>query len=168
MNILRAQARVLLSLPFMIDGFDAVRNPDPHAAKFLRAWSTAESVGAPAVSADQARLMARVSGALTLGAAASLALGKHQRPSAVVLAAMTLPVALTDAPAWLTGDKEERRAAGRSLLDYGALLGALSFVSMDRRGRPSRRWRKHYAEKERLAVRAAVDETRKLVNKKRV
>lgn len=167
MNILRAKARVLISLPFMIDGFDAMRNPDPHAEKFLRAWSSLEAVGAPAVSADRARLMARVSGLITLGAGLSLSLGKHQRAAAFTLAAATIPVAVANAPVWLAGDRKERRVAGRKLVDYGALLGGLSFVVLDRRGKPSRKWRKHYRVEQRGAVRAAVEETLANVHKTR-
>lgn len=167
MNIFRTSARVLVSLPFILDGLSALRDPDPHAEKVLRASNSLTKVGGPTVSDDEARLFSRAGGIITLGAGISLAFGKNTRLAGLTLAAATIPIALTNAPIWMAGDKAERREAGSKLIDYGALLGGLMFVTWDRGGLPSRKWKRHYRRQQRDAVRSAVEEARAVVHKAR-
>lgn len=159
MNVLRAPARIMLAAPFVIDGVDAVRNPDLHAQKALRAWSTLESFGAPHLTDDQARLAARAGGVVGVAAGACLVIGKRQRGAAAVLAALTIPLALVRAPVWLAGDEAEREDARQNLIGYGALFGGLIFAALDRKGAPSLKYRRHYRQLQREAVQAAKTST---------
>lgn len=146
MNILRMAAHTLLAAPFVIDGISVVRDPDDHAEKAERAWSTVSAWGAPELDGDQLRLIARAGGAVLASLGVHYALGQNRRTTAAVLAASTLPLALINAPIWLAGDKAERRAAAKSLTNYGVLAGGLILGALDRNGKPSRKWKRAQAQ----------------------
>lgn len=156
MNIMRTKARVLLAAPFVVTGLDAIVHPDQHAKKVVRARQPLDALGVPEISEDHLRLASRAFGAMAVGAGLCLAFGKRQRTAAAALAAFTAPLALVNAPIWLAGDREERRAAGRALMGYGVQCGGLMFAAMDRGGKPSRQWRKYYQTQQREAVQAAI------------
>lgn len=145
MNILRVAAHTLLAAPFVIDGVQVVKDPDEHAEKVERAWSTFTAWSAPELNYDQVRLAVRVSGVVLGGLGLHYALGKNRRTTAAILAASTVPLALINAPIWLAGDKEERKSAAKSLLNYGVLAGGLILGALDRNGKPSRKWKKKNA-----------------------
>lgn len=157
MSILRIKAHVLLAAPFIVDGISAMKDPDPHADKVLRAWSTATGMGAPELNPDKVRLAARAGGAAAVATAAYLVFGKHKRVAASILTASIVPLALVNAPVWLAGDRLERQISGRKLLDYGALAGGLLLASVDLNGKPSRKWKRHFKVEQKKLIEEARD-----------
>lgn len=188
--LLRRVARPMFASWFLVEGLDAVRHPAVHAAAAregmvpLRARLTrcARITGAERVlrerhgvdvtaaldravgnglSERQLTTAVRLHGAAMLVAAGMLALGRAPRTSAVVLAALTAPVALVDAPA---GRRAAVPAAGtpsapgrqrRFWAAVSATGGAL-LAAADNEGRPGLGWRWQNAWETRATVREAV------------
>lgn len=140
MSPLRAIARPLLASVFIVDGWDAMRNPDKHAEKLKRFEKPLEAVSkqVPVVPSDPTTL-ARVSGAISVGAGVLLATGKFPRLAASVLALVSIPVTLVNNP---VGTTQERRDNLSGLLRSAGLLGGLIFAAEDRRGKPSLGYRR--------------------------
>lgn len=152
MNLLRMKARPLLAAPFIVDGLSALTKPEPHAEKVDQAWTALERFGLPPLDHDQVRLAARLSGALSVGTATYFVLGKHKRTAATLLAGLTVPLALINAPVWMAGDKQERREASRKLMNYGVLFAGMLLASTDRVGEPSLSWKRAYGKQQRQLI----------------
>ncbi|MBV7364089.1 DoxX family membrane protein [Actinomycetaceae bacterium TAE3-ERU4] len=135
MNILRALIRPLVATPFILDSFDALRHPRKHSAKIEKIAPTLRRSGLSFI-ADQPILAARISGALTLAAAAMLATGRAPRTSATALTLLSLPIAYTQTVTEPTLQKKINTAVNR-----GALTGALVLAALDRKGSPSLLWK---------------------------
>lgn len=138
MNILRTLARPLLAAPFILDGIDAVMHPRVHAARsqeFLERLSPVVDRLGVEVSDEQLTIASRVMGAVSVAAGVGLASGVAPRSCAAVLCALSVPVAVVNAP---------EAIADRSFGDLSrraALVGALAIASTDRQGSPSAAWR---------------------------
>lgn len=141
MSLLRHTSRALLAAPFIADGVDAIRNPEPHIEKFEKVTPTLERIGLPPVLTADARLLARVSAAMSVAAGLGLALGKAPRACAAFLAVLNLPIAVINHPVWTIRDLRERNENLRGLLRSGALAGGLLLAAADYEGRPSLQWR---------------------------
>ncbi|QPL05890.1 MULTISPECIES: DoxX family membrane protein [Actinomyces] len=122
MNLLPA-ARLLLAVPFVVDGVDALLRPDDHVARVQRAYEPLAGVGLPGPPDDLLRPGSRAMGTVSAVAGLGLAVGIAPRACALVLAGLNMPVTLANAPVWLAADAEER-ARHVSALARGAALGA--------------------------------------------
>lgn len=138
--LMRPCGRMLLAAPFINDGVDATRHPEPHvAAARPAAKLLARLTGRSEVSdADLAKVV-RAHGVLTVVASLLLALGKAPRTSAVTLAVLTAPRLLSAQP--LTVPSSQRSARTQEFVRVSGLLGAVVIAAADTQGRPSVRWR---------------------------
>lgn len=141
MSPLRALARPLLASAFIVDGVDALRHTDEHAARAQPFAPTLARVSekVPGLPSDT-RSLTRLIGAVQVGAGVLLATGKSPRVAAAALAVVTIPTAVVRHPVRSTSGEERRRNLVGLLRD-GALLGGLIFAAEDRQGRPSLGWR---------------------------
>lgn len=151
MTLLRRLARPLLASVFIVDGWDAMRHPERHAEK-LQPYTGAlknASEKVPGVPEDTVRL-ARISGAVSVGAGVLLATGRMPRLAAGVLAAVAVPVAVLNRP---QGDTPQERRAGLSaFLRSAGLIGGLIIAASDREGEPSLRWKRQNAQDHRAEL----------------
>ncbi|MCU1432194.1 MAG: DoxX family protein [Actinotalea sp.] len=96
----RRIARPLLAAWFVSEGLDALRRPEPHAARTEASW---REVGRhldlpPAPSPATFTLLVKVHGATMAVAGLLLALGRAPRAAALLLAALTAPLAVVNQP----------------------------------------------------------------------
>lgn len=141
MSPLRALARPLLASAFILDGVDALRHADEHAAKARPFAPALAKVGekVPGMPTDP-KSLTRLVGAVQVAAGVLLATGKAPRAAAATLAVITIPTTIVRHPAWSTkGDERKEHLSG--LLRSAALLGGLIFAAEDREGKPSIGWR---------------------------
>ncbi|MEV0844378.1 DoxX family membrane protein [Streptomyces sp. NPDC049954] len=135
MAVLRRIARPLLASSFVTGGLRTLR--DPHGAASAAApvlVPLATRIGP--LTEDPVRL-ARLGGAVQLGAGTLLALGRSPRVCALALAASLLPTTLSG-HAWRTAeDPEERRRARARFTKDLSLFGGLLLAAADTHGKPS-------------------------------
>lgn len=143
--LLRRIARPLLASWFVTEGVDAVRSPAAHVA-FTRAAvdslaARTDRAGRP--SDAQLRAVVQAHGAATAVAGLALALGKAPRTAALVLAALTLPVAAASMPdrKGAKPSPEVRRERRDRLVRALAFTGAALLAGADSEGRPGVSWR---------------------------
>ncbi|PJI95221.1 DoxX family membrane protein [Luteimicrobium subarcticum] len=156
--LLRHVARPLLAAPFVLDGLDAALRPARHV---VAAEATVEKLSArvpsvPPVSRRNLTLAVRVHGAVTAVAGLALAFHKSPRSAALLLAALTAPLAIADEP--FTGRPETRRDRAKPFVHDLGLLGAALLAAADTEGRPGVVWRVRSARVRRHAVHDAVAE----------
>lgn len=143
--LLRRFARPLLASWFVTEGLDAARRPSSHVA-FARPAVDAlleKTSGLPRPSEGQLRTIIQAHGAATALAGLALALGRAPRTAALVLAALTLPLAAASMPG-RKGEKlsEEVRAERRDRFVRSlAFTGAALLAGVDTEGRPGVSWR---------------------------
>lgn len=143
--LLRRIARPLLASWFVSEGIDAVRSPAAQVAFARPAVDSllARAGDAPRPSDAQLRTIVQVHGAATVIAGVALALGKAPRTAALVLAALTLPVAAASMPLH-EGTKLSppvRRERRDRLVRSLAFTGAALLAGVDHEGRPGVSWR---------------------------
>lgn len=153
--ITRLLARPMLAAYFIADGVDAVRQPDSHVERFQRVQPLLERAGVPPVLSSDARMLARLSGAVSTIAGLCLATGRRPRTAALTLAALNIPVTLINNPVWAAGSSGERKEELKGLLRGLGLGGGLLLAAADRAGKPSIGWRYHNYVDHRADVRAA-------------
>lgn len=152
MNLLRAIARPLLAAPFIVSGVDALTRPASHvqrSAPFVDvAQPVLDRIGVE-VTDEQLTAASRVMGAVTVVAGVGLACGIAPRSSAAVLCALSVPIAVVNAPSSLKDRKIDEFA------HRVGMIGALAIASTDRVGSPSAAWRvnawRQTRERQRLA-----------------
>lgn len=132
----------MLASVFLRDGIDAALHPDEHVEKFKKVEPLLEKAGLPPVLTSDAKLLARVSGALTAIAAAGLAIGKAPRACALLLAVLNFPITVVNNPVWAANSKAEKTMFSRGLVVGGALTGGLGMAVLDTQGKPSWRYRR--------------------------
>ncbi|HWS58518.1 MAG TPA: DoxX family protein [Actinotalea sp.] len=166
--LVRRVARPLFAAWFVVEGLDAARHPEPHAERARATWELAADrlPLPPPPSPRQLGVLIRLHGAAMVGAAAMLATGRAPRTAAVVLAGLTLPLAVAHQPVTeaLAAGSGHRLRDGRDALDrvLGAdrfwrslsMLGGAVLVAIDTEGRPGMVWRLEHARAARAAVRA--------------
>ena len=137
---MRALARPLLASVFVLDGVDALRHPDKHAA-MLEPYGPVLDKAAEAVPGMPAKrtTLVRISGAASLAAGALLAIGKAPRVAATTLAVIGLGSTVVRHPFW-SKKGEERREELSAFLTRGAVTAGAVFAATDRRGKPSLAW----------------------------
>lgn len=127
-----------------MDGWDAMRHPERHAERLapLEKPLATASEKVPGVP-ESTTSLARLSGAVSLGAGVLLATGKLPRLAAAVLALVAVPVTVLNRPKGQT--TEERREDLRTLLRNAGLVGGLLIATTDREGEPSLAWKSRNA-----------------------
>ncbi len=151
MTSLRTLARPLLASVFIVDGWDAVRHPEKHVEKLGAAAKPLTTLAAkvPGVPQDETGL-ARLSGAVSVGAGVLLATGKFPRLSAAVLALIATPTTVLNKPS--AKNEDERREQKRVRLRNAALIGAMIIAAGDREGEPSGSWKRAAAKEHRAEL----------------
>ena len=143
--LLRRVARPLLASWFVSEGLDAARRPTVHVAFARPAVDEllARTTAVARPSDAQLRTIIQLHGAATAAAGVALALGKAPRSSALLLAALTLPVAAASMPGRKTPGMsvEVRRARWERFVRSLAFVGAALLAGVDTEGRPGVSWR---------------------------
>lgn len=115
----------------------------------------------PYVGDTDAETLVRVNGAVQLGAASLLALGRLPRTSALALAATLVPTTLTEHRYWEAEDPAQRERDQNHFLKNLSLLGGLIIAALDTQGQPGLGWRtRNTAERARKAARRTGREAR--------
>jgi len=171
--LVRRVARPMFAAWFVVEGLDAARRPEPHVERARATWDLAARhlPLPPAPDAGRMTTLVRLHGAAMLTAAATLALGRAPRTAALVLAGLTLPLAVAHQP-FVDGAAPARGGAGghpvrdgRATVDrmLGAerfwravsMLGGAVLVGVDHEGRPGMAWRVERARVDRATAREA-------------
>lgn len=158
MAVLRRIARPLLAAPFVTDGVRTLRATPSSGAG---AESPSLSVGSVKLDPEQ---LARVTGAVQVGAGALLALGRFPRLASLALAASLVPATLTDQAWWKEEDPELRKDRRDRFLHSVGLFGGLLIAAADTHGKPSAAYRtRHAASRGRKKAQGATSKGRKEV-----
>lgn len=122
-RLLSHASAAALAAPFLIDGVDAMRRPDVHAARLVPFEPILTRLGLPPMLRQDQRLLSQVSGAACALAALGLLTGTATRASALALATFNVPVTVVNHPIWAARDEAERDRHVTGLL-RGLALGA--------------------------------------------
>jgi uncharacterized membrane protein YphA (DoxX/SURF4 family) len=148
MTVVRALARPLLSMIFVVQGANSIRNPEPLVPKAQpvtdRLVPMVKKV-APAQVGDRIPEttvnLVRLNGVVQVVGGLALASGKGRRLGAAVLAATLVPVTVAGHPFWELKDKEARSAQRIQFMKNLGLLGGLLLAAVDTEGKPGVAWR---------------------------
>jgi putative oxidoreductase len=132
MPMLRRGARLLLAVPYLLAGLDALRHPGPQAeaARPMAARLAGRGAGPIRLPADPEPAI-RVAGAVGAAAATMLALGRLPRTSAAVLVLTSAPLLGARHPFWLEPDPVLRRQQRSQLLQAVGLLGGALLAALE-------------------------------------
>ena len=141
--LVRRLARPMLSAVFIVQGIDSLLNT-PRASEAVRPTleglqKLPDPVG-PRIP-DNAKVVARVNGAIQVAAAMCLATGRMPRVAAATLAVTVIPANLGDHMFWDEPDPAEKARKRRDFATDVSLVGALILASADTAGKPSLGWR---------------------------
>jgi len=146
MPVLRRVARPLLATKFIRDGYTAVRHPVPRdSSEGTGNDPLARLASRYSFLPDDPEQLARLRGAVQLGAGVLLALGRAPRWASAALVVTLVPAAwaaYSDGPA---GDPDERAARRAELLANVSLAGGLLIAAADTHGKPSLAYRTRHA-----------------------
>ena len=141
--LIRRIARPLLSVAFIGQGVDALRNPKPAADAARPALAgmrkLPDPVG-PNVPSD-AENFARINAAVQVGGGLLLATGKLPRLASAALAFTVIPGSLGGHMFWNQPDPERKAEERRGFFTDLSLLGGLIIAAVDTEGKPSLGWR---------------------------
>ena len=153
--LLRRIARPLLATWFVTQGVDAVRGPAVHVAFARPAVDTfMQQMGTDTRLSDaQLRSIVVAHGAVTAAAGFALAVGRAPRTAALLLAALTAPLAAASLPARKGGKvpPEVRRERRARFVRNLAFTGAALLAGADYEGRPGVSWRMNNAREQAAA-----------------
>jgi putative oxidoreductase len=162
MTVVRAIARPLLSTIFIVQGVNAVRNPEPLVPKAQpvtdRLVPMVKKVAPPQLGdriPETTAGMVRLNGAAQVLGGVALASGRARRPAAALLAALLVPTTVAGHPFWSEKDKEARNLQRIQFMKNLSLLGGLMLAAVDTEGKPGVAWRASHGAK------AAKRETRR-------
>ena len=152
MTVLRRFARPLLASAFVVDGLDAVRNPEARVEKMESSQirKLSQRFGLP----DDPKLLVRAWGAATAVAGVALAAGRVPRVAALTLAVLTAEQTAVTYPVWAARGREQRREYAKGALKGASTLGGLLIAGADTAGKPSMAWRVRAAREARAAAKA--------------
>jgi uncharacterized membrane protein YphA (DoxX/SURF4 family) len=153
MTVVRALARPLLSVLFVVQGANAIRNPEPLVPKAQpvtdRLVPMLKKVTPPRVSdrlPDTTANLVRLNGAAQVLGGVALASGKGRRLGASLLAASLVPTTLAGHSFWQEKDKAVRNQQRIQFMKNLGLMGGLLLAAVDTEGKPGVAWRtKHGA-----------------------
>ncbi|MBO3103761.1 DoxX family membrane protein [Cellulomonas fengjieae] len=170
--LLRRLARPLFASWFVTEGLDVVRHPAAHAAEARASLTTLRSrLPEPARQGPAGQALGRelterqltsivqAHGAALAGAGVLLAVGKAPRTAALALAALTVPLILTNLPTkrLRTEDPAVRKARRDRFVRALAFTGGALIAGVDLEGRPGISWRLQKARSEHAAAKVASD-----------
>ena len=162
MTVVRALARPLLSMIFVVQGANSIRNPEPLVPKAQpvtdRLVPMVKRVAPPQVGEripETTVNLVRLNGVVQLVGGLALATGKGRRLGAATLAATLLPATVAAHPFWQMKDKESRATQRIEFIKNLGLLGGLLLAVVDTEGKPGVAWRASHGAK------AAKRETRR-------
>ena len=133
----------MLATTFIARGVDALRSPKPAAdaaRPTLESLSRLPEPVGPHVPTN-AETVARVNGAVQIGAGLLLATGRLPRFASAALALSVVPGSLGGHAFGKETDVERKAAERRAFLADISLIGGLIIASVDTEGRPSLGWR---------------------------
>jgi uncharacterized membrane protein YphA (DoxX/SURF4 family) len=154
--LIRRIARPLLSVAFIGQGVDSLRNPSSAAEAAAPAVGGLQALPDPVGSSipSDPRTFAQINAAVQIGGGLLLATGKMPRVASAALAFTVLPANLGAHMFWNETDKQLKAQKRREFLSDLSLLGGLMIASADTAGRPSLGWRGRRAA-ERLSERVS-------------
>jgi uncharacterized membrane protein YphA (DoxX/SURF4 family) len=141
--LIRRIARPLLSVAFIGQGVDALRNPKPAADAARPALDGMRQLPDPIgtnVPTD-AENFARINAAVQIGGGLLLATGKMPRLSSAALAFTVIPGSLGAHMFWTQSDPQRKADERRAFMTDLSLLGGLIIAAVDTEGKPSLGWR---------------------------
>ena len=141
--LIRRIARPLLSVAFIGQGVDALRNPKPAADAARPALDGMRQLPDPIgtnVPSD-AETFARVNAAVQVGGGLLLATGKLPRLASAALAFTVIPGSLGGHMFWNEADPQRKADERRAFMTDLSLLGGLIIAAVDTEGKPSLGWR---------------------------
>lgn len=146
MTLLRAAARTMLASYFVVNGANAVRQPDTAAAQAEPIATKVVPLTrrlAPAAIADylpeDSRSWARILGVAQIVGGGMLATGIGRRCGAGILASTMVPQVIVDNP--LAAPHDERPQVRARLIHNVALTGGVLLAALDTEGKPGLAWR---------------------------
>jgi len=141
--LIRRIARPLLSVAFIGQGVDAIRNPKNAADAARPALDGRRklpgSIGTKVPS--DAENFARVNAAVQIGGGLLLATGKMPRLASAALAFTVIPGSLGGHMFWNEPDAQRKADERRAFMTDLSLLGGLIIAAVDTEGKPSLGWR---------------------------
>jgi uncharacterized membrane protein YphA (DoxX/SURF4 family) len=141
--LIRRIARPLLSVAFIGQGVDALRNPKPAADAARPALDGMRALPDPIgtnVPSD-AETFARANAAVQIGGGLLLATGKMPRLASAALAFTVIPSSIGGHMFWTETDPQRKADERRALMTDLSLLGGLIIAAVDTEGKPSLGWR---------------------------
>jgi uncharacterized membrane protein YphA (DoxX/SURF4 family) len=142
--LVRRIARPLLAAPFVVLGFDALREPGGRVAParpiIEKVTEQAEKVLPVQVPLDPEQWV-RINGGVMVVAGALFGLGRLPRLSALLLAGSLVPTTAAGHRFWEHEDKATRKQQQIHFLKNVGLVGGLLIASVDTEGKPSVGWR---------------------------
>lgn len=141
--LLRRVARPLLSVAFIGQGLETLRNPQgaADAARPVVDWLRLLPDPAGRSLPDNPKKLVLANAGVQIGAGILLATGKVPRVASAALAATVVPGNLGAHTFWTENDPERKAEERRSFLADLSLLGGLVIAAADTAGRPSVGWR---------------------------
>jgi uncharacterized membrane protein YphA (DoxX/SURF4 family) len=128
----------MLASMFVAGGLDQLRRPQTKVAQAEKVAATvAQTLHLP----EDPVTLVRINGAVQLGAASLLAIGKLPRLAAAALAASLVPTTLAGHRFWEEHEPGRRTMQRVSFLKNVSMLGGLVLAATDTEGRPSLSWR---------------------------
>jgi uncharacterized membrane protein YphA (DoxX/SURF4 family) len=154
MTVVRSIARPLLSSVFVMQGLNAVRNPEPLVP---RAKPVADRIVplvkkvAPAQIGDHVpedtKNLVRLNGAAQVVGGLALATGNGRRLGATLLAASLVPTTLAGHRWWEIEDPTLRSQQRIHFMKNLSLFGGLLLAAVDTEGQPGLAWRASHGTK---------------------
>ncbi|HEV7580196.1 MAG TPA: DoxX family protein [Mycobacterium sp.] len=141
--LIRRIARPLLSVAFIGQGVDALRNPKPAADAARPALEGIRQLPDPigAKVPSDPETFARINAAVQVGGGLLLATGKAPRLASAALAFTVIPGSIGGHMFWNESDPQRKADERRALLTDLSLLGGLIIAAVDTEGKPSLGWR---------------------------
>ncbi len=154
--LIRRIARPLLSVVFIGQGIDSLRNPKLAAEAAAPAVGGLQALPGPVGSSipSDPQTFAQINAAVQIGGGLLLATGKMPRVASAALALTVLPANLGAHMFWTEADPQRKAEKRQGFLTDLSLLGGLLIASADTAGKPSLGWRGRRAA-ERLSERVS-------------
>jgi len=141
--LIRRIARPMLAATFVGRGVEAMRSPKPAAdaaRPTLEGLAKLPDPVGPNVPTN-AETVARINGAVQIGAGLLLATGRLPRFASAALALSVVPGSLGGNTFWAEADPERKAQQRRAFMADISLIGGLVIASVDTEGKPSLGWR---------------------------
>ncbi len=141
--LIRRIARPLLSVVFIGQGIDSLRNPKLAAEAAAPAVDGLHSLPDPVGSSipSDPQTFAQINAAVQIGGGLLLATGRMPRVASAALAFTVLPANLGAHMFWTETDPQRKVEKRQAFLADLSLLGGLLIASADTAGKPSLGWR---------------------------